>query len=64
MALGQILDYSRYVRTEDHPEPPKRVILLPAKPDLDMFDLCKTYGVEIVYRSENGSFIGESVPTD
>ncbi|MEW2120478.1 hypothetical protein AB0945_35985 [Streptomyces sp. NPDC005474] len=63
MALGQILDYSRYVRTEEHPEPPKRVILLPAKPDLDMFDLCETYGVEIVYRSENGSFIGESAPT-
>ncbi|GAA0338618.1 hypothetical protein ACKI1I_38410 [Streptomyces turgidiscabies] len=64
MALGQILDYSRYVRTEEHPEPPKRVILLPAKPDLDMFDLCKTYGVEIVYRSENGSFIGDAVPAD
>ncbi|MGW3645063.1 hypothetical protein [Streptomyces sp. NPDC000878] len=64
MALGQILDYSRYVQTEDHPEPPKRVILLPAKPDLDMFDLCESYGVEIVYRSENGSFIGESVPVE
>ncbi|MFC9845445.1 hypothetical protein ACFWFF_05165 [Streptomyces sp. NPDC060223] len=64
MALGQILDYSRYVRTEDHKEPPKRVILLPAMPDLDMFDLCESYGVEIVYRSENGSFIGESVPVE
>ncbi|MGW7606317.1 hypothetical protein ACWGKW_03350 [Streptomyces sp. NPDC054766] len=64
MALGQILDYSRYVRTEEHPEPPKRVILLPAEPDLDMFDLCQSCGVEIVYRSENGSFIGESVPAD
>ncbi|MFJ8024364.1 hypothetical protein [Streptomyces sp. NPDC096311] len=64
MALGQILDYSRYVLTEDHAEPPKRVILLPAKPDLDMFDLCESYGVEIIYRSENGSFIGESVPVD
>ncbi|WP_371579987.1 hypothetical protein [Streptomyces sp. NBC_01314] len=64
MALGQILDYSRYVRTKDHPEPPKRVILLPAAPDLDMFDLCKSHGVEIVYRTENGSFIGESLPAD
>ncbi|WP_329526492.1 hypothetical protein [Streptomyces sp. NBC_01462] len=60
-ALGKILDYSRYVRTEEHQEPPKRVILLPAKPDLDMFDLCESYGVEIVYMSENGSFVGESV---
>jgi 5-methylcytosine-specific restriction protein A len=64
MALGQILDYSRYVRTEDHPEPPKRVILLPAEPDLDMFDLCRSYGVDIVYRSDNGSFIGEPVPAE
>ncbi|MCL6738382.1 hypothetical protein [Streptomyces neyagawaensis] len=64
MALGQILDYSRYVRTEDHPGPPKRVILLPAAPDLDMFDLCMSLGVDIVYRSENGSFVGNSVPAD
>ncbi|MCX5090511.1 hypothetical protein OOK36_16715 [Streptomyces sp. NBC_00365] len=64
MALGQILDYSRYVRTKDHTEPPKRVILLPEEPDLDMFDLCESCGVEIVYRSENGSFIGESVPAE
>ncbi|MET8285543.1 hypothetical protein AB0L42_12890 [Streptomyces sp. NPDC052287] len=63
-ALGKVLDYSRYVRTEEHQEPPKRVILLPAKPDLDMFDLCESYGVEIVYMSENGSFVGESVPDE
>ncbi|MET8855330.1 hypothetical protein [Streptomyces sp. NPDC004579] len=64
MALGQILDYSRYVRTQEHAQPPRRVILLPAKPDLDMFDLCQSCGVEIIYRSENGSFIGEAVPAD
>ncbi|MEU1495973.1 hypothetical protein [Streptomyces sp. NPDC005732] len=64
MALGKILDYSRYVQTEEHQGPPKRVVLLPAKPDLDMFELCESHEVAIVYMSENGSFIGESVPEE
>ncbi|MFD8811304.1 hypothetical protein ACFV23_07405 [Streptomyces sp. NPDC059627] len=56
MALGQLLDYSRYVRTDQNPSAPKRTILLPAQPDADMYDLCKIYAVEIMYRTEDGGF--------
>ncbi|MET9931789.1 MULTISPECIES: hypothetical protein [unclassified Streptomyces] len=62
MALGQILDYSRYVSTPDHPDEPKRVILLPSAPAPDMYELLDRYDVEVVYRSDDGQFVGAAVP--
>lgn len=62
MALGQILDYSRYVETPEHEGEPKRVILLPAAPPPDMYALLDRYDVGVVYRSDDGRFVGESVP--
>ncbi|MFJ9211053.1 hypothetical protein [Streptomyces sp. NPDC102264] len=62
MALGQILDYSRYVKTQDHEGEPKRVILLPAAPASDMYTLLDRYDVGVVYRADDGRFVGDTVP--
>ncbi|GAA3488559.1 hypothetical protein [Streptomyces cremeus] len=62
MALGQILDYSRYVEMPEHEGEPKRVILLPSAPAPDMYDLLDRYEVSVVYRSDDGRFVGEAVP--
>lgn len=62
MALGQILDYSRYVKAPGQEEEPKRVILLPAAPAPDMYTLLDRYDVGVVYRSDEGRFVGEVVP--
>ncbi|WP_327691729.1 hypothetical protein OG870_31260 [Streptomyces sp. NBC_00461] len=62
MALGQILDYSRYVKTPEHEGEPKRVILLPSAPTPDMYTLLDRYDVEVVYRSNDGHFVGSVVP--
>ncbi|WP_399088193.1 hypothetical protein ACGH2B_12960 [Streptomyces sp. BBFR2] len=62
MALGQILDYSRYVKTPEHEGEPKRVILLPAAPPADMYTLLDRYDVGVAYRADDGSFVGEVVP--
>ncbi|MFG2228901.1 hypothetical protein ACGFNX_02605 [Streptomyces sp. NPDC048723] len=62
MALGQILDYSRYVKSPEHEGEPKRVILLPSAPTPDMYTLLDRYDVEVVYRSHDGRFVGSLVP--
>ncbi|MFE9049866.1 hypothetical protein [Streptomyces rubiginosohelvolus] len=62
MALGQVLDYSRYVTMEEHEGEPRRVILLPAAPTPDMYSLLERYDVHVVYRSDDGSFVGTAVP--
>ncbi|MFE7610516.1 hypothetical protein [Streptomyces celluloflavus] len=62
MALGQILDYSRYVKTPEHDGEPKRVILLPAAPPADMYTLLDRHDVGVAYRADDGSFVGEVVP--
>ncbi|SEO22007.1 hypothetical protein [Actinacidiphila rubida] len=62
MALGQILDYSRYIKAPEHEGEPKRVILLPSAPTPDMFTLLDRYDVEVVYRSDDGHFVGSIVP--
>ncbi|MFD5010124.1 hypothetical protein [Streptomyces chartreusis] len=62
MALGQILDYSRYVKRPEHKGEPKRVILLPSAPTPDMYALLDRYDVEVVYRSNDGHFVGSVVP--
>ncbi|MFJ5020115.1 hypothetical protein [Streptomyces goshikiensis] len=62
MALGQILDYSRYVKTSEHEGEPRRAILLPAAPAPDVYTLLDRYDVEVVYRSDDGRFVGPLVP--
>ncbi|MFF4542779.1 hypothetical protein ACFY1J_00805 [Streptomyces sp. NPDC001406] len=62
MALGQLLDYSRYVSTKANPSTPKRTILLPTQPDADMYDLCRIYEVDIMYRANDGTFSLDTAP--
>ncbi|MFI8159617.1 hypothetical protein ACIF6I_10435 [Streptomyces microflavus] len=62
MALGQILDYSRYVISEKHEGEPKRVVLLPAAPTPDMYSLLDRYDVGVVYRSDDGRFVDATAP--
>lgn len=62
MALGQILDYSRYVEMPEHDGEPQRVLLLPAAPAPDMYSLLDRYAVGVVYRSDDGRFVGAAVP--
>lgn len=57
MALGQLLDYSRYTRTDEHPEPPRRAAVPPALPDEDLQDLLAEHEIVIV-RPLNADFIG------
>ncbi|HZG06065.1 MAG TPA: hypothetical protein VE546_21220 [Streptomyces sp.] len=63
MALGQLLDYSRYVTAPDHEGEPRRVVLLPSAPDPDVPSLLDRHGVGLVYRSDDGEFVGHDVPT-
>ncbi|MGW3570160.1 hypothetical protein ACWDSL_40910 [Streptomyces sp. NPDC000941] len=62
MALGQLLDYSRYVKAPGQEDEPKRVVLLPAAPTPDMYTLLDRYDVGVVYRSDDGRFVGDAVP--
>jgi len=62
MALGQILDYSRYVKAPGHEGEPQRVILLPAAPAPDMYTLLDRYDVGVVYRADDGRFVGDAIP--
>ncbi|MFJ1708563.1 hypothetical protein [Kitasatospora sp. NPDC088346] len=57
MALGQLLDYSRYTRTDEHPEPPRRAVVLPALPDEDLRDLLVEHEIGIVHPSGD-TFLG------
>ncbi|WP_052390770.1 hypothetical protein [Streptomyces sp. NRRL B-24484] len=57
MALGQLLDYGRYVKTDEHPEMPRRVVLLPSLPDEDLQELLADHGIGIAYQ-DGDTFIG------
>ncbi|PKV82606.1 hypothetical protein [Streptomyces sp. TLI_146] len=59
MALGQVLDYGRYVTSPEHAGEPRRVILLPAAPPPDMYALLDRYEVGVVYRGDDGRFVGD-----
>jgi hypothetical protein len=48
-ALGQILDYSRFM-TEDH----TCAVLVPERPTDDMVDLLQQHGVLVIYRDRSG----------
>ncbi|MGI5337821.1 hypothetical protein ACQEVS_10670 [Streptomyces sp. CA-181903] len=60
-ALGKLLDYSRYVKVPEHEGEPKRIILLPSNPDPDMYTLLDRYDVGVIYRSDDGRFVGDAV---
>ncbi|WP_200842219.1 restriction endonuclease [Actinomadura sp. K4S16] len=46
MAIGQILDYSRYLK-------PKRVaVLVPTEPRPDLVDLCRTLAIDIIWPTQ------------
>lgn len=62
MAFGKVLDYKRYIEVEGREDEPRPVVLLPAAPDPDMRALLARYGVGLVYRSEGGHFVGDTVP--
>lgn len=50
-ALGQVLDYARFVRHES------LAILLPTRPADEMIDLLHAHGVTAIWESRNGSFL-------
>lgn len=50
LAIGQILDYSRYAHTKH------RAILLPARPSEDMIDLLKSLNISCVFEQSRGKF--------
>ena len=57
MALGQLLDYSRFVESATHPGRPKLVIALPKSPDdEDLRQLLTELGVQLTYPVD-GRFI-------
>lgn len=60
MGLGQLLDYSRYVTSPDHPGQPRRILVLPDAPPADMHHLLDQYDVGLVYRAGDGTFVGET----
>jgi hypothetical protein len=50
LAIGQILDYSRYAHTKH------RAILVPARPSEDMIDLLKVLRISCIYEQARGEF--------
>ena len=57
MALGQLLDYSRHVRVDDHADPPRMVALFPTPPDEDLRDLLANHNVGTAWPDGN-TYIG------
>jgi excinuclease UvrABC helicase subunit UvrB len=57
MALGQLLDYSRYIESTTFPGQPQLVVVLPARPADDLADLLAGQGIIVAYL-ENGSLAG------
>ncbi|KJY36236.1 hypothetical protein [Streptomyces katrae] len=57
MAMGQLLDYRRHVRTEQHPYPPKCAILLPEAPDEDIANYFLSHDISIVHAVNGGGFV-------
>ncbi|GLW69990.1 hypothetical protein Kpho02_22890 [Kitasatospora phosalacinea] len=58
MAIGQLLDYSRYVKTDAHPHEPRQAILLPAAPDPDIRVLLERHQIGLVHQLSDGQFTG------
>jgi hypothetical protein len=50
LALGQLLDYARYVHHE------RRAVLLPNRPDSDLIDLLSNHGISCIYETRDSMF--------
>ncbi|MGI8309893.1 hypothetical protein [Saccharopolyspora hattusasensis] len=50
LALGQVLDYGRYVKHD------QLAILVPVRPAADLVDLLTSYGVSCIYEAKPGHF--------
>jgi len=55
MAIGQLLDYARFVSPE-----PSKVVLLPSEPRTDLLNLCSADGVRVAWPQDGGF----SAPTE
>ena len=55
-AIGQVLDYRNNLQRCDNPVNASAVILLPAKPAIDLLELCTELGILVVHR-ESGGFV-------
>ena len=49
MAIGQLVDYARFVSPE-----PSKVVLLPSEPRADLLDLCSTAGIRVTWPEGDG----------
>jgi hypothetical protein len=56
LALGQILDYARYVAHQ------RRSVLLPVRPAEDLIELLGSHGVSCIYEASLGVFEREDAP--
>jgi hypothetical protein len=50
LALGQVLDYDRFVESDN------RAVLLPVRPAADLIDLLNAYQISCVYETRDGTF--------
>lgn len=55
-ALAQLLDLSRYLRTMEHSQPLKLMVLSPELPDADIRELLEEHSVGVIYRNDAGGF--------
>lgn len=53
LALGQVLDYARYVEHEG------LAVLLPERPKTDLIDLLSRHGIKCIYEAAEGGFARE-----
>ncbi|MFI6087387.1 hypothetical protein [Streptomyces sp. NPDC051218] len=55
-ALAQLLDISRYLRSMEHSQPLRLMVLSPELPDTDIRELLEEHDVGVIYRNETGGF--------
>ncbi len=55
-ALAQLLDLSRYLRTMEHSQPLRLMVLSPELPDADIRELLDEHDVGVIYQTEDGGF--------
>jgi len=56
LALGQVLDYARYIAHE------RRAVLLPVRPAEDLVDLLVSHGISCIYETSPGTFDRADAP--
>lgn len=55
-ALAQLLDLNRYLRSMEHSQPLRLMVLSPELPDTDIRELLEEHDVGVIYRNEAGEF--------